>query len=375
MPMSRSPRTRRLLARFTPDLRPIEQHLSEFSSTLRSVRSGLAETRDAVLEFGKRLEAVERATAELRAELAELGEPLGRIRQLTVGLDALATEARDMSARTYDRLENADAIIADVRAAADYERAWSEEEPLVSVVIATYNGAEVLCERALASVRAQTYQRWEAMVVGDACTDETAARIAALEDQRISFINLPVRGPYPEDAIQRWRVAGTTPYNVACREASGRWIAPLGHDDAFDEDHIEILLELACKERAELAYGQLRTLDAATGRELPNLVGRWPPEHSHIGMQGALYHRGLTAFEWDLNARFAGEPNDWNFTRRLWEAGVRFAFLDRPVTSYYYSPKDPIGQAWVRSARSGAAVGESDDADVDATPPPSHRTR
>src|SRR5581483_4092497 len=257
------------------------------------------------------------------------------------------------SARAYERLENGPAKLAAIRAGSEYEAAWREPEPLVSVVIATYNGAEILCERALASVRAQTYRHWEAVVVGDACTDDTAERIAAIGDARIRFINLPVRGPYPEEPLLLWRIAGSTPHNAGCREAQGRWIAPLGHDDAFEEDHIEVLLALARERRAELAYGQLRTLDADSGVDLGNLVGQWPPRYSHIGMQGAIYHRGLAAFEWDLNARFAGEPNDWNFTRRLWEAGARFAFLERPVTSYYYKPKDPIGQAWVRSVLEG----------------------
>ena len=48
----------------------------------------------------------------------------------------------------------------------------------MTVRIATWNRAELLVERALASLRAQGYERWEAIVVGDACTDDTADRIA-----------------------------------------------------------------------------------------------------------------------------------------------------------------------------------------------------
>jgi Glycosyl transferase family 2 len=288
--------------------------------------------------------------ATLRAEVAALRSEIQAFAGVPGELGELrrtVEDGRDLLARTYDRLEDGPAKLGAIRAAPDYDLAWDEPSPLVSVVIATYEGAEVLCERALPSVQAQTHERWEALVVGDATEDDTEERVAALGDDRVRFVNLPVRGPYPEDPIARWRIAGTTPLNEACRLAHGRWIAPLGHDDAFDDDHLSVLLELARSERAEFAYGQMRTLEAVSARELPYTVGRWPPQFSHIGAQAAIYHRGLAAFPWDTNARFSGEPNDWQFVRRLWEAGARFAFLERAVTSYFYAPKDPVGQAWV----------------------------
>ncbi len=286
-------------------------------------------------------------------ELQALREELRAFRELAQerldALERLAAEHQALTARVYDRLEAPQAKLAAARGASEYALAWEEDEPLVSVVIATYQGAGVLCERALPSVLAQTYGNWEAIVVGDATQDDTAERVAALGDERIRFTNLPVRGPYPEEAVARWRIAGTTPLNAACQQATGRWIAPLGHDDAFDPDHMTRLLARAREERAEFVYGQMRTLEATTAVELPYVVGRWPPQYSHIGAQAALYHRGLAAFEWDVNARFAAEPNDWQFVRRLWDAGVRFAYLEEVVTSYFYAPKDPVGQAWVAS--------------------------
>ena len=62
----------------------------------------------------------------------------------------------------------------------------------VSVVMATYNRPRAL-RLAVASVRAQTFTDWELIVVGDACTDETAEVVAGFGDARIRFVNLPVR--------------------------------------------------------------------------------------------------------------------------------------------------------------------------------------
>ena len=218
------------------------------------------------------------AARDLVARLAELDQRVADVQALT--------------ARIYERTFDWARELAAIRSAPDYEAAWDESEPLVSVRIATYDNPELLCERALVSLRAQTYERWEAIVVGDAVTDDTEARVRAIGDPRIRFVNLPHRGPYPEDEYRQWLVAGIPAMNRGTREANGRWIAPLDHDDEWDADHMEVLLAEARRSRAELAYGQLRVRDAATGRPLPSIVGSWPPEYSKFGLQGAIYHAG-----------------------------------------------------------------------------------
>lgn len=62
-------------------------------------------------------------------------------------------------------------------------------EPLVSIVMPAYN-AEKYVEDALRSVLAQTYRRWELIVVDDGSTDKTASivRSFADSDERIKYI-------------------------------------------------------------------------------------------------------------------------------------------------------------------------------------------
>jgi glycosyl transferase family 2 len=180
-----------------------------------------------------------------RTEWDRLEARLESLEAVVRRLGARLEDVQGLAARSYEAGLGWPAKLAAVRAQPNYEAAWQEDEPLVTVRIATYNNAEVLCERTLASLRAQTYERWEAIVVGDAVTDDTASRVQALGDPRISFINLPHRGPYPADDERRWLVAGTYPANHAMREARGAWIAPLDHDDEFESDHIEVLLDEA----------------------------------------------------------------------------------------------------------------------------------
>jgi glycosyltransferase involved in cell wall biosynthesis len=57
-------------------------------------------------------------------------------------------------------------------------------EPLVSIMIPCFN-AERTLGMALASLRAQTYERWEAVVVDDGSTDETSRILSRFTDPRL----------------------------------------------------------------------------------------------------------------------------------------------------------------------------------------------
>ncbi|HEX9167457.1 MAG TPA: glycosyltransferase, partial [Roseiarcus sp.] len=60
---------------------------------------------------------------------------------------------------------------------------------MVSVIIATYNWSTAL-RLAVHSVLGQTLQAFEILVVGDACTDDSEAVVAAFGDARIRWLNL-----------------------------------------------------------------------------------------------------------------------------------------------------------------------------------------
>jgi len=57
-------------------------------------------------------------------------------------------------------------------------------EPLVSVMMPCFNAERTLA-MALASLRAQTYEGWEAVVVDDGSTDETSGILSSFDDPRL----------------------------------------------------------------------------------------------------------------------------------------------------------------------------------------------
>lgn len=90
--------------------------------------------------------------------------------------------------------------------------------PTVSVVMAAYNGAALIGET-LASLAAQTFTDWEAIVVDDCSSDSTAAVVDAFDDPRVRLIVAEENGG---PVVAR---------NLAFAEARGRYIAGLDQDD------------------------------------------------------------------------------------------------------------------------------------------------
>lgn len=203
-----------------------------------------------------------------------------------------------------------------------------ENNPLVSVVIATYNRSNLLKERALNSILSQTYQNFEVLVIGDGCTDDTGEVIASLNDPRIRYYNLNERGSYPTNPKHRWMVAGIPPMNRANLEAKGHWIAHLDDDEIFTPDHIEKLLRFAQAGNYEFVYS-IAQHEYNPGEWIN--VGNIPLMRylhmNYCGHSSAMWRNYLNVFEYDINAWRMNVPGDQHRWARLILAGVRIGFL------------------------------------------------
>jgi O-antigen biosynthesis protein len=93
-------------------------------------------------------------------------------------------------------------------------------EPLVTVIIPTYNRADLL-PRAIESVRAQTYTHWELFVVDDASTDTTPDVVGRIVDSRVHYVR------HSENR------GGSAARNTGLAQAQGDYIAFLDSDDEW----------------------------------------------------------------------------------------------------------------------------------------------
>lgn len=209
---------------------------------------------------------------------------------------------------------------------------YDQREPLVSILIPTYNRAALLTDRSVPSALRQTYPRVEVIIVGDACTDDTAALVAKIGDPRIRFVNLPSKEILPADPRHAWMVAGTQPANFALAMARGRWVAWLDDDDEFSDDHVEALLCACFARRLEFAYGIVSD-EVVAGQWEP--VGAYPPVLGRICNASVLYVSYLSFFRYDAKAWRYNEPGDWNLWKRMWGAGVRMGFVNQTVGRHF----------------------------------------
>lgn len=109
-----------------------------------------------------------------------------------------------------------------------YEYLLKEERemPLVSVVVAVYNGENVIRET-LDSILQQTYRNIEVIVIDDASTDNSKKIIESYKDSRIKAIFL--------EKNHNICYAG----NLGFQKATGKYVAIAGHDDVWKQDKLE----------------------------------------------------------------------------------------------------------------------------------------
>lgn len=145
-----------------------------------------------------------------------------------------------------------------------YERALRNDEPTVSVIIPSYNYAEVL-PRAVKSVMDQTYDRVkEIIIVDDGSTDNTpdVGRKLAQIDQRIIYIRQTNGG-----------VANAR--NTGIDHATSKYVCCLDADDEIKPTYLETMVGALEEDRGiRLAYSKIEGVHPNSDRS----ISKWPGE-------------------------------------------------------------------------------------------------
>ena len=193
-----------------------------------------------------------------------------------------------------------------------FPRVRKTVSPLLSIITATYNRSNVL-RLTIESVQASPFSDWEMIVMGDACTDDTAAVVEGFRDRRIRFVNL---------SANHGEQSG--PNNEGVRLAAGRYVAFLNHDDLWTGQHLPVTT-------AELEKGDVpfvHTLGLAVpGNGHPTIVGS---THSGFFEPYTFAPASSWVFRKEIAERigpwrparslFVAPSADW--LHRAWRAGV-----------------------------------------------------
>jgi glycosyltransferase involved in cell wall biosynthesis len=191
--------------------------------------------------------------------------------------------------------------------------------PRVSIITATYNRSNVL-RLVIEAVRRQTVTDWEWVIVGDACTDDTADVVASFGDPRIGFTNL-----------ERGHGEQSGPNNAAFPLTRAPYLAYLGHDDLWLPDHLETTLAALRVTGADFVFplsetilpgGEARLLGASPS-------GRYAP-HVYVPPSVWVVRRELIAeFGPWRSARDCYETPSEDLLFRAWRAGKDMRLVPR----------------------------------------------
>lgn len=133
--------------------------------------------------------------------------------------------------------------------------------PMVSVIMPAYN-AEEFVEQAIRSALAQTYTNLEVIVINDVSKDATQsiAERLAREDSRVRLLNNE----------KNLGAAGSR--NRGMDAAEGEYVALLDSDDYWHPEKLEIQMELAQKEKADLVYSSYEIVDEKGNKKCSNFI-------------------------------------------------------------------------------------------------------
>lgn len=129
-------------------------------------------------------------------------------------------------------------------------------EDLVSVITPMYN-AEKYIKETIASVQAQTYQKWEMIIVDDGSTDKSADIVKEFmkNEPRIRYYRNNVNCGVAQSR------------NVAISKAQGRYIAFLDSDDLWRPVKLEKQLQVMRESGSPFCYGACSVIDG-TGKKI-----------------------------------------------------------------------------------------------------------
>ncbi len=211
-------------------------------------------------------------------------------------------------------------------------------EPLVSIIMPCYNGEDYL-NQALESVRWQTYDNWECILIDDGSTDGSAGIFQqyAANDARFRYLKQENKG-----------LAAARNTGIDC--ASGEYIQFLDDDDILLPNRLEDCVDHFLKRpESDVVYSDyvifqqiggflhMRPAKMPYSDPLRSLLLEW--NHSFvIPAHAFMFRRDVIAAN-KFNAALRSHAEDLDCWIRIAASGIRFSYLDETLVVYRMSPQ------------------------------------
>lgn len=205
------------------------------------------------------------------------------------------------------------------------------QDPLVTVIITTYNRPEKL-EKAIESVIKQSHRELEIIVVDDCTPDEgktaAVAKKYADQDPRVKYI-----------CLEKNHGFGNRPRNIGILASKGDFICYLDDDCEYTTRHVERLLAELLESGKDIAYAD-QWIVLEDGRRVEGIAmdfdGQYLLNKNFIDTNEVMHTRGLVfaVGGWDETLpRFM----DWNLWVRMLKWGAKFHHVPEKLSLYNIS--------------------------------------
>lgn len=200
-----------------------------------------------------------------------------------------------------------------------------------SVVITTYNRPDFL-EVSLESVLNQTVEALEITIIDDNSSVDYREILGKFSDDRIRYIKQPVSG------------GANVARNLGVKKSMGDVVAFLDDDDAWLPDYLSHHME-KYREGAQAVVSGFKHLGNESKVRVNSDVnvtkGSLVKGNTYCGMSGFSCKRDLLIdmpFDTKLN-----NGQDWDMFVRLFNKGIQFKNIQKPVFLYRFQNLDGIG--------------------------------
>jgi glycosyltransferase involved in cell wall biosynthesis len=216
------------------------------------------------------------------------------------------------------------------RESEEYKEVYTKSNPLVSIVIPTFNKGNILLNYSLKSILAQSYKTLEIIIVGDHCTDNTDELMSTVTDPRVIYTNLPTRADKGPTELARWNQGGCVPHNYGLEQVTGDFLATFDDDDYMVPDRIEKLVDFIREKKVDFVHhpfhlGTVNNIKGGNDSELP-ILGK-------LTTSAVFHHAWFKQIPGDIKCfEKYGEPGDWNKFRKIFELGATVERFPQYVT-------------------------------------------
>jgi len=195
-----------------------------------------------------------------------------------------------------------------------------EKQPLVSVVIATYN-REKYIKRAIESVLNQTYKNIEVIIIDDSSADKTKNIISELNQKHTGIIYIKNKN----------RIGFIKSLNKGIETAKGKYIARIDDDDFWcDPQKLEKQVNFLEKNQDYILVGGRYILIDETGQKVQRFLPETDEEIRKAILFACPFPHSAIVFRKDSWGKIGGYnecySEDWDFELRLGKLGKFYNF-------------------------------------------------